>query len=323
MFIIAKTLCGDTLSIIKTRGYLLCGANGNFPGFSLVKNKKWSGLDVDYCRALAVAIFNNEKKVKFIKVSNKKKFEDLINFKYDVLVRNTTWTFERDTSMSVKFAGVTYYDGQGFLILKDFGLNSALELNNAHICIADNSTGKRNVDYFFKKHNMKYKAILNTEDLSIIDFEKGRCDVITNDKSKLYSIKSTLKEPSAYKVLPETISKEPFGPVVRNHDDNWLDITKWVLFVLLEAEELNINKKNAFLFIDSKNPRIQKFLGLNDSIETMHGLDNGWSYNVISKIGNYKDIFDKNLINNMGLNIDRGLNALWNRGGIMYPLPIK
>jgi len=318
-------LNADTLGKVKKRGHLICGVNTGLAGFSSVNNKgKWIGLDVDYCRAIASAIFKDANKVTFVPLTAKERFTALQTGEIDILSRNTTWTATRDISLGLNFVGVMYYDGQGFLIKKSLEINSAKDLDGASVCIQSGTTTELNTNDYFKINNMKYKAITyDTTAQAKNAFEKGRCDVLTSDQSHLYSTRSTLKHPSKYKILPEIISKEPLGPVVRQGDDKWFNIARWTLFALLEAEELEITKSNIRTKAKNRNPKIKRLLGYSGTIGKQLGLNKKWAYYIIKNVGNYSEIFERNVGTNTPLKIKRGLNALWINGGLMYSMPAR
>src|SRR4030088_2745851 len=253
----------QTLKTVKDRGLLSCGVSQGLPGFSSPDDKgNWTGLDVDICRAIAAAIFNDASKIKFVPLSAKDRFTALQSGEIDVLSRTTTWTLSRDTSLGANFTGVTYYDGQGFMVKKSLKVNSALELNSASVCVATGTTTELNLADYFKGNNMKYEVIaFATADETIKAYESGRCDVFTSDVSQLYAERLKLSNPADHVVLPEIISKEPLGPMVRHGDDQWLDIVKWTLFAMITAEELGITQKNVDEKAKSDNPELKRVLG--------------------------------------------------------------
>lgn len=314
-----------TLENVKKRGKLNCGVSGGLAGFSAPDSSgKWKGLDVDMCRAVAAAVFGNAKKVKFVSLTAKERFTALQSGEIDVLARNTTWTATRDTSLGLNFAGVNYYDGQGFLVSKKLGVKSALELNGASVCIQAGTTSELNLADYFRTNGMKYKTLTyDTSSQSRQGFESGRCDILTSDASQLYAIKSQLKKPNSAVVLPEIISKEPLGPVVRQGDDVWFNIVKWSHIAMLNAEELGVTSKNVKKMAKGKNPAIQRLLGTSgDAGKNLH-LDKKWAYNIIKEVGNYGESFERNVGLNTPLKIARGLNALWKDGGLQYGPPVR
>jgi general L-amino acid transport system substrate-binding protein len=304
---------------------LSCGVSTGLPGFSLPdKTNKWSGLDVDVCRAVAAAVLGSAQKVKFTPLTAKERFTALQSGEIDILSRNTTWTHTRDTSLGLNFAGVTYYDGQGFMVSKKLGVKSVKELSGAAVCIQAGTTTELNLADYFRLHGLKYKSVVfDTSDQSIKGFESGRCDVLTSDQSQLYALRTKLAKPGNAIVLPEIISKEPLGPVVRQGDDQWFNIVKWTINALINAEEFGITSKNAASMKSSKNPGIQRLLGTKDDMGKKLGLSNDWAANAIMQVGNYSEIFERNVGKGTPLNIARGVNALWSQGGILYAPPIR
>jgi len=314
-----------TLQSVKDRGTLSCGVSQGLPGFSAPDDKgNWTGLDVDVCRAIAAAIFNDPSKVKFVPLSAKDRFTALQSGEIDVLSRNSTWTLSRDTSLGLNYTGITYYDGQGFLARKSLKVNSALELNGASICVQTGTTNEQNVSDYFKANNMKYELIaFSTADETIKAYESGRCDVFTSDVSQLYAERLKLAAPTDHAVLPEVISKEPLGPVVRHGDDQWFDIVKWTLFAMVNAEELAITQKNVDEMAKSAKPELKRIFGTDGSLGEQLGLTKDWVTRIIKAVGNYGESFDRNVGAGSKLQIARGLNKLWNQGGLQYAPPIR
>ncbi|MBB5047924.1 general L-amino acid transport system substrate-binding protein [Rhodopseudomonas rhenobacensis] len=315
----------QTLKTVQDRGVLSCGVSQGLPGFSAPDDKgNWTGIDVDMCRAVAAAVFNDPTKVKFVPLSAKDRFTALQSGEIDVLSRNTTWTVSRDTSLGVNFTGVTYYDGQGFLVRKALKVNSALELNSASICVQTGTTNEQNVADYFKGNNMKYEVIaFGTADEAIKAYESGRCDVFTSDVSQLYALRLKLATPADHAVLPEVISKEPLGPLVRHGDDQWFDIVKWTLFALLNAEELGVNQKNVDEQAKLDKPELKRVFGTDGNLGEQLGLTKDWVIRIVKATGNYGEVFDRNVGAGSKLGIARGLNQLWNKGGIQYAPPIR
>ncbi|ABD88099.1 Lysine-arginine-ornithine-binding periplasmic protein [Rhodopseudomonas palustris BisB18] len=315
----------QTLKTVQDRGVLSCGVSQGLPGFSAPDDKgNWTGIDVDVCRAIAAAVFNDPTKVKFVPLSAKDRFTALQSGEIDVLSRNTTWTVSRDTSLGVNFTGVTYYDGQGFLVRKALKVNSALELNSASICVQTGTTNEQNVADYFKGNNMKYEVIaFGTADEAVKAYESGRCDVFTSDVSQLYALRLKLATPADHAVLPEVISKEPLGPLVRHGDDQWFDIVKWTLFALLNAEELGVNQKNVDDQAKLDKPELKRVFGTDGNLGEQLGLTKDWVIRIVKATGNYGEIFDRNVGAGSKLGIARGLNQLWNKGGIQYAPPIR
>ncbi|HEU5018969.1 MAG TPA: amino acid ABC transporter substrate-binding protein [Pseudolabrys sp.] len=322
---VAQAASAQTLKTVKDRGLLICGANGTLAGFGLPDAKgHWTGLDVDVCRAIAAAIFNDTEKVKFVPLSAKDRFTALQSGEVDVLVRNTTWTSSRDTSLGLNFTGVDYYDGQGFMVHKGLKVNSALELNGASICVQQGTTTELNLADFFRAHNMQLKSVtFATANEAVKAYDAGRCDAYTTDASALYAERLRLSNPDDSIVLPEIISKEPLGPAVRHGDDQWFDIVKWVLFAMINAEELGINQQNIDEMKKSTNPKIKRFVGTEGNYGEQLGLTNDWAVRIVKLVGNYGEVFDRNVGKDSPLKIDRGLNRLWTKGGIQYAPPIR
>jgi general L-amino acid transport system substrate-binding protein len=315
----------QTLKSVKDRGMLSCGVSQGLPGFSSPDDKgNWTGLDVDICRAVAAAIFNDPTKIKFVPLSAKDRFTALQSGEIDVLSRNTTWTLSRDTTLGANFTGVTYYDGQGFLVKKSLKVNSALELNSASVCVQTGTTTEQNLADYFKGNNMKYEVIaFGTADEAVKAYESGRCDVFTTDVSGLYAERLKLSNPADHAVLPEVISKEPLGPMVRHGDDQWFDIVKWVLFAMVDAEELGVTQKNADDMAKSDKPELKRAFGTDGNLGEQLGLTKDWVSRIVKAVGNYGESFDRNVGAGSKLGIARGLNQLWNKGGIQYAPPIR
>src|SRR5882762_2521328 len=315
----------QTLKAIKDRGLLSCGVGPGTPGFSFPDDKgNWTGLDVDFCRAVAAALFNDVTKVSYKPLTAKDRFTALQSGEVDVLSRTTTWTLSRDTSLGANFAGVTYYDGQGFMVKKSLKVNSALELNSASVCVATGTTTELNLADYFKGNNMKYEVIaFATADDTIKAYESGRCDVFTTDQSGLYAERLKLANPADHVVLPEIISKEPLGPMVRHGDDQWLDIVKWALYAMITAEELGITQKNIDEMAKSDKPEMKRVFGTDGNLGEQLGLTKDWVSRIVKAVGNYGESFDRNVGAGSKLGIARGLNQLWNKGGIQYAPPIR
>jgi general L-amino acid transport system substrate-binding protein len=315
----------QTLKTVKDRGMLSCGVSQGLPGFSAPDDKgNWAGLDVDICRAIAAAIFNDAAKVKFVPLSAKDRFTALQSGEIDVLSRNTTWTLSRDTSLGANFTGVTYYDGQGFLVKKSLKVNSALELNSASVCVQTGTTTEQNLADYFKGNNMKYEVIaFSSADETVKAYESGRCDVFTSDVSQLYAERLKLSNPADHAVLPEVISKEPLGPMVRHGDDQWFDIVKWTLFAMVGAEELGVTQKNVDEMAKSDKPELKRAFGTDGNLGEQLGLTKDWVSRIVKAVGNYGESFDRNVGAGSKLGIARGLNQLWNKGGIQYAPPIR
>ena len=319
----------DTLDDVKAKGFIQCGVNTGLAGFSSPDDKgDWTGLDVDFCRAVAAAVFGDGSKVKFTPLSAKDRFTALQSGEVDILSRNTTWTINRDTALGLNFAGVTYFDGQGFMInaAKLPGVNSTLQLSGASVCVQSGTTTELNLADYFKANNLEYNPVVfeKVEEANAA-YDSGRCDAYTTDQSGLYAIRLTLAAPGDHVVLPEIISKEPLGPAVRQGDDKWFDIVKWTYYALLNAEELGITKANVEEMKNSANPEIKRILGVEaeTKIGTDLGLTNDWVVNIIKATGNYGEIFESNVGADSPLKISRGINALWTKGGLQYGMPIR
>ena len=315
----------DTLENVKSKGILSCGVSTGIAGFSATDSSgEWKGLDVDMCKAVASAVLGDTSKIKYVPLTAKERFTALQSGEIDMLSRATTWTATRDTSLGLNFAGVNYYDGQGFLVSKKIGVNSALELDGATVCIQAGTTSELNLTDYFKANKMTYKPITyDTSGQTIEGFKSGRCDVVTSDASQLYGLVLKVKDPNSVQVLPEIISKEPLGPVVRQGDDKWFNIVKWSHIAMLNAEEFGITKANVDSMKGSKNPGIHRILGESGEAGKNLGLDAKWAYNIIKNVGNYGESFDRNVGKDSPLKISRGLNELWTNGGLQYGAPIR
>tara|TARA_R110002110_G_scaffold404606_1_gene623032 strand:- start:36004 stop:37116 length:1113 start_codon:yes stop_codon:yes gene_type:complete len=324
-WVVGKESTGDTLKIIKERGHLICGVSQGLPGFSNTDDQgQWQGLDVDFCRGVAAAVFADKNKVKFIPLSAKERFTALQSGEIDILARNTTWTFIRDATLGLDFIGVFYYDGQGFMVKKDLGVKSVNELGGAIICTNAGTTTELNIADYFQTHGLKYQIVtFEKSDETVTAYEAGRCDVFSTDKSGLYSYGLQLKNKKDHVILPEIISKEPLGPVVRQGDDQWANIVRWTLFSLINAEELKLTQANIKEKLNSQNPNIQRFVGSQGAFGQKIGLSNDWAYQIILQVGNYNDIFDRNLGTQTPLKVERGMNRLWTEGGILYAPPLR
>ncbi len=323
--VFATGALAGTLEDTQKKGVLACGVNTGVPGFALPDSKnQWTGIDVDVCRAVAAAVLGDASKVKYTPLTAKERFIALQSGEIDVLSRNTTWTFTRDTSLGLNFAGVNYYDGQGFMVKKSLGVKSAKELNGASVCIQSGTTTELNLADYFKLNGMKYKAVVfDTSNQTRQGFEASRCDVLTSDQSQLYAIRTKMKDAANVVVLPEIISKEPLGPVVRQGDDVWFNIVRWSVFAWVNAEEMGITSKNADKMKGSKNPNVQRLLGTSGNMGKKLGLKNDWAYQIIKQVGNYGESFERNVGMGSPLKIARGINALWSKGGIMYAPPLR
>jgi len=321
----AQSASAQTLKAVKDRGMLNCGANGTLAGFGLPDAQgKWTGLDVDFCRAIAAAVLNDAEKVKYVPLSAKDRFTALQSGEVDVLARNTTWTSSRDTSLGLNFTGVNYYDGQGFMVRKSLKVNSALELNGASVCVQQGTTTELNLADYFSANKMQLKSVtFATANEAVKAYDAGRCDAYTTDASALYAERLRVTDPNDHIILPEIISKEPLGPAVRHGDDQWFDIVKWTLFAMMNAEELNISSKNVDEALKSTNPEIKRFVGTEGNFGEQLGLSKDWAVRIVKLVGNYGESFERNVGLGSPLKIERGLNKLWTKGGIQYAPPIR
>ncbi len=313
------------LEKVKERGKVVVGVNGKLPGFGYVdSNGKYTGFDVDFARALAAAIFNDPNAVEFRPLSAQERFTALQTGEIDVLIRNTTWTLSRDTQLGANFAPITFYDGQGIMVRKDSGINSLKDLEGARIGVETGTTTELNLADQLRKLNINYKPVVfDDANAMIAAYEKGSLDAWTTDKSGLVSRLSTLSDPSKHKILKETLSKEPLGPVVLHGDDQWFDIVKWTTFATIEAEELGITQKNIDTFMSSKDPVVRRFLGLDGDLGEQLGLTKDFAVRITKSVGNYGEIFDRYLGHGTIFNLDRGLNNLWTNGGLLYSPPFR
>jgi general L-amino acid transport system substrate-binding protein len=315
-----------TLQDVKARGYLQCGVNTGQIGFSVADDKGvWTGFDVDYCRAVAAAVFNDPGAVHFLPLTARERFTALQSGQIDLLARNTTWTMSRDTSLDLMFAGANYYDGQGFMVRKSLGVTSALQLGGATICVQTGTTDEINLADYFKRNNMQYTPVTSEKaDATLQAYQAGHCDAYTTQTSSLYASRLGLAKPDDHIILPEIISKEPLGLVVRQGDDQWFNIVRWTGYALLDAEELGVTSKNVDEMKDSDNQDIRRLLGTDGTFGESIGLKNDWAAGLIKAVGNYGEIFDRDLGADSPLKIARGLNALWTtKGGIQYGIPIR
>ncbi|HEY4924103.1 MAG TPA: amino acid ABC transporter substrate-binding protein [Roseiarcus sp.] len=313
-----------TLDQVKARGSLICGSNIGLAGFGLPDDQGvWKGLDIDECRAIAAAIFNDSSKVKFLPINAKDRPTILASGEIDVLIRNTTWTLSRETG-GMFFTGVNFYDGQGFMVRKKLGVDSALKLDGASVCIQQGTSTELNLADFFRAHNMKLEAVsFATDEETVKAYDSGRCDAYTTDASGLYAERLKLSAPDDHIVLPEIISKEPLGPSVRKDDVQWFQIVQWVHYALITAEEDGVTKANVDDKLKSENPEIRRLLGVEGDFGKGLGLTNDWAYRIIKAVGNYGESFDRNVGDGSPIKIKRGLNALWTKGGLQYAPPIR
>lgn len=316
----------DTLQTVRERGTLHCGVTTGFAGFSAPDSKgQWQGLDVDFCKAVAAAVFGDASKFKAVPLNAQQRFTALQSGEIDLLARNTTVTQQRDTALGAIHAGINFYDGQGFLVPKALGVKSAKELNEATVCMQQGTSNENTMADWARANDIKFTPVVFDQFNEVVNtFALGRCDVFTTDASGLASIRiSRLEKPEDYVVLPEIISKEPLGPFVRQGDDAWLNVVKWTLHAMIGAEELGVTSDNVDAMRESKNPDIRRLLGVTEGAGKNMGLDEAWAYNIIKQVGNYGESFERNVGQGSPLKIQRGLNALWTEGGLMYALPIR
>lgn len=319
-------LAGVTLDAVKKRGHVLCGVNTSAPGFSSADSQgNWHGLDVNICRSVAAAVLGDADKVKFVLLSSPQRFTALQAGEIDILARNTTWTMTRDASQGSVFVAVSYYDGQGFIVPKEYGIKSAKELDGATICVQSGTSSEKTLADYFNSHKMSYKTVVfDTTEATQSAFLSGRCQVYTTDMSDLAGMRTLAPNPQQYEILSEVISKEPLGPAVRRGDDEWFQVVRWSFNTMIEAEELGINKANAEqLKQTSTNPNVLRLLGRSDDMGKMIGLDKDWSYRIVTQVGNYGESWNAYFGPKSPLNLPRGLNRLWTDGGLMYAMPIR
>jgi general L-amino acid transport system substrate-binding protein len=323
---LAPAHAGKTLDQIRQRAQLVCGVSTGVIGFSAADSQgRWNGFDVDLCRAIAAVVLNDAAKVKYVPLNAQQRFTALQSGEVDLLSRNTTWTLTRDASLGLHFTAVTYYDGQGFLVPKKLKITSAKQLKNAEICVQSGTTTEKNLGDWFKARGIRIKPVVFEKfEASIKAFFSGRCQAYTTDASALAFIRSKeAPKPDDYAVLPELISKEPLGPVVRRGDDEWFAIVKWVVFALIEAEEYGITQANLERMKGSTDPSIQRLLGTAEDSGRLLGLERDWAARAIKAVGNYGEMFQRNVGSASPLNLPRGLNALWSKGGLMYAPPVR
>ncbi|OUR76622.1 amino acid ABC transporter substrate-binding protein [Alphaproteobacteria bacterium 46_93_T64] len=314
-----------TLDDVKAKGFIQCGVTTGLAGFASPNDQGvWEGFDVDFCRAMSAAVFGNPDKVKYTPTTAKERFTALQSGEIDVLARNTTWTMSRDVNLGFEFIGVNYYDGQGFMVKKSLGVSSAKELSGARVCLQSGTTTELNLADYFAANDMKYDSVLfDTADEVREAYIKDTCDVYTTDQSGLYAQRSVISDPENHVVLPEVISKEPLGPLVRHGDNAWGDIARWTLNAMINAEEMGITSGNVDSMMSSKNPAVGRLLGASGDLGAQLNLDAKWAYNIVKSVGNYGEVFEKHLGAATPLKITRGLNALWSTGGILYAAPAR
>jgi len=317
---------GDTLDVVKQRGHVQCGVTTGFAGFSAPDDKGvWRGLDIDFCRAVAAAVLGDAGKFKAVPLNSQQRFTALQSGEIDLLARNTSVTQQRDTALGAIHAGINFYDGQGFLVHKSLGVTSAKELDQASICMQTGTSNENTMADWARANGISYRPVVIEQFNEVVKaFAAERCDAFTTDASGLASIRvSRMQDPDAYVVLPELISKEPLGPFVRQGDDAWLNIVKWTLHAMTGAEELGVTSANVDESLQSDNPAIRRLLGVTPGAGKNLGLDEKWAYNIVKQVGNYGESFERNVGMESPLKIPRGLNALWNDGGLIYPLPVR
>jgi general L-amino acid transport system substrate-binding protein len=322
----AGFVSAQTLDEVRARGELNCGISTGLVGFAAPNaSGEWEGFDVAVCRAVAAAIFNDPSAVSFTPLTTQTRFTALASGEVDMLARNTTWTFSRDVDLRLEFVGINYYDGQGFMVPRDLGVSSALELDGATVCIQTGTTTELNLADYFSSNNMSYEPVpIETNAEAQQQYLAGACDVYTTDASGLAATRATFEDPEAHVVLPEIISKEPLGPLVRHGDAEWGDIVRWTLNALIAAEELGVTSANvAELAAGTDNPEINRLLGTQGELGAMLGLDAGWALQAISAGGNYAELFETNIGENTPIGLSRGLNAQWTDGGLLYSPPFR
>ena len=317
----------DTRTLKRTmrRGEVLCGVNSGLPGFSIPDDKgNWTGFDVDFCRAIAAAIFDDPKKAKFIPLDANERFKELQSRKVDILSRNSTWSMSRETSYDLYFPAVAYYDGEGFMLPRARNIDSALDLDGSKVCVQSETTTQLNLADYFRANNMKYQEMkFGKLDDVIKAYDSGQCDTFTADVSQLYALRLNLSKPDDHVILPDVISKEPLAPVVRQRDDDWMMIVKWTLYAMINAEELGISSKNIDEALKSKKPDVMRLVGTDGAYGEALGLTKDWAVRIIRHVGNYGEIYERNVGSGSKLKIPRGLNQLWSAGGIQYAPPIR
>jgi len=324
--IAAPAHAGPTLDKVKQRGYVTCGVSTGLAGFSIADQQgRYTGLDVDTCRAIAAAVLGDASKTRFVPGTAQQRFTQLQSGETDVLTRNTTWTLTREADLGFLFGPPNYYDGQGFMVAKKLGVKSAKELNGATICVQSGTTTELNLSDYFRTHQMSFKPlVIEKLDETENAFYSGRCDAFTADRSGLAGSRAgRATNPDDYVILPEVISKEPLAPAVRQGDDEWFDIVRWTVFALIDAEEKGVNSKNVDAMKKSTDPEIQRMLGVVPGMGKSLHIGNDWAYDIIKQVGNYGEIFDRDVGKDSALKLDRGVNALWTEGGLMYAMPIR
>jgi general L-amino acid transport system substrate-binding protein len=323
LFLLMKTGEAQTLEAVQKRGYLQCGVNTGLAGFSQPDSKgEWHGIDVDFCRAVGAAVLGDARKVRYTPLTAQQRFTALQSGEVDILARNTTWTLSRDTGLALNFVGISYYDGQGFMVPKKANVKSARQLNGATVCVQPGTTNELNLADYFRANNMKFRPVVIEKLEEVLNaYFAGRCDAFTTDASSLAALRaSRAPRPQEHVILPELISKEPLGPAVRQGDERWFDIAKWSLFAMIEAEELGLSSGNIEQQAKNGGPALQRFVGTNGDLGKLLGLDNRWAFQIVKQVGNYGESFDANL---KPLGVERGMNRLWTQGGLLYAPPIR
>ena len=322
---VASVATAGILDDVKKKGFIQCGVNTGLAGFSAPNDKgEWEGFDVDFCRAMSAAIFGNADKVKYTPLTSKERFTALQSGEVDVLARNTTWTFTRDVKLGLEFIGSNYTDGQGFMVRKSLGVKSSKELDGAAVCIQTGTTTELNLADYFRANKMKFTSVVfERADEIRAGYDAGRCDVYTTDRSGLAAQRSLLSKPNDHMVLPEVISKEPLGPVIRHGDNKWGDVARWSLYALIVAEELGITSKNADQMKKSSNPEVLRLLGVEGKQGEQLGVGADWAYNIVTQVGNYGEVYERHVGIKTPLMLERGLNQLWSKGGLLYAPPFR
>lgn len=321
----AGAQAGETFDAVKKKGFVQCGVHTGLPGFSIADSRgEWNGVDVDICRAVAAMVFGDASKYKVTSVTTQQRFTALQSGEVDVLTRNTTATLTRDTTLGLMSTGINYYDSQGIMVQKELGVTSAKELDNATVCVQPGTTTELNLADWFRSNGLTFTpVVINSPDEAMRAYEGGRCDAFTTDKSGLATVRSTLPNPDDHVILPEDFSKEPLGPMVRQGDDEWFMVVRWALNAMIEAEEYGITSQNVDEMTKSENPNVQRILGVTGEMGKGLGIDNKWAYNIIKQVGNYGESFDRHIGTSSPMKLERGLNALWKDGGLMYGWPIR
>jgi len=323
--LVSTAVSAQTLKNVKERGVLNCGVNQGLVGFGSTDDKgNWTGFDVDFCRAIAAAIFNDPTKIKFVPLSADERFSTLRSGSIDILSRNSTWTMSRETPLGLNFAAITYYDGQGFLVRKALKINTALELDGKSVCALTGTTSVLNFADYFRSNKMKYETVTVSSAAEMLKaYEADKCSVVTSDISQLHAEKLKLAKPDDHIILPEIISKEPLGPAVRQGDDQWFNLVKWVHFAMINAEELGVNQRTLDQALKSEKPDVKRLIGTEGNYGEQIGLTNDWVARIVRFVGNYGEVFERNVGTGSKLGVPRGVNNLWNNGGLQYAPPIR